>query len=65
MATMSLSARSAVATAPAWSDAIESAGGQSIAALLDPSDARTLQASAFAAHGIIGHSAALPRSCSR
>jgi formate hydrogenlyase transcriptional activator len=60
MATMSLGARSAIASvAPAWSDTVDGPGGQSIAAMLDTSDARELQTSAFSAHGIIGHSAAL------
>ncbi len=60
MATMSLGARSAVASvAPAWSDAVESPGAQSIAALLDASDAREALSSAFSSHGIIGYSPAL------
>jgi formate hydrogenlyase transcriptional activator len=59
MATMSLGARSAVASvAPAWNEAVES-GGQSVAAMLDASDARESLSSAFAVHGIIGRSAAL------
>jgi formate hydrogenlyase transcriptional activator len=59
MATMSLGARSAVASvAPAWNEGVES-GGQSVAAMLDVSDARESRSSAFAAHGIIGHSGAL------
>src|SRR5262245_61613433 len=59
-ATMSLGSRSAVASvAPAWSEAIESTGTPSVAAMLDASDAREAWSSAFSAHGIIGHSAAL------
>jgi formate hydrogenlyase transcriptional activator len=60
MATMSLGARSAVASvAPAWNEAVDNSGPQSVAALLDASDAREALSSAFAAHGIIGHSTAL------
>jgi formate hydrogenlyase transcriptional activator len=62
-ATMSLGSRgaAAAAVAPAWTDAIESTitGNPSVASLLDASDAREARSSAFAAHGIIGHSEAL------
>jgi transcriptional regulator with GAF, ATPase, and Fis domain len=60
MATMSLGARSAVASAAAvWNDAVEGNGNQSVASMLDVSNARESLSSAFSAHGIIGHSGAL------
>jgi len=57
MAIMSLGARNSVT--PAWTDAVESIGGQSVTAMLDTSPAREALSSAFADHGIIGHSTAL------
>src|SRR5689334_14424093 len=59
MATMSLGARSAVAAAPVWNDAVENGASQSVASMLDVSNARESLSSAFAVHGIIGHSGAL------
>jgi len=59
MATMSLGARSAVAAAPVWNDAVENGASQSVASMLDVSNARESLSSAFSAHGIIGHSGAL------
>ncbi len=54
---MSLGARSSVT--PAWTDAVESIGGQSVTTLLEPTPGRDALSSPFAEHGIIGHSAAL------
>jgi formate hydrogenlyase transcriptional activator len=54
---MSLGARSSVT--PAWTDAVESIGGQSVTTLLDPSRDRDARSSPHADHGIIGHSSAL------